>query len=161
LRQNLKRNWRNKLNQSEKRDLILDIDEEGKSLKFLMQNYVQDRLEKKYAGPSPKMVAALAEFTLPTNECLVLNAISGDEIIASILIFLHGRSATYQIGWSSSAGRDNNAHYFLLWHALRILKEKEITALDLGGVNDEGAKGVKTFKSGMGGHEITLIGQYD
>lgn len=161
LRENFKRNWRNKLNKSEKRDLILDVDENGKSLSFLLQNYMKDRLKKRYAGPSPKIIAAIAEYTLPTQECLVLNALSSGEIIASLLIFCHGKSATYQIGWSGATGRDNNAHYFLLWHALRILQERGITAFDLGGVNDEGAKNVKIFKSGMGGHEMTLIGQYD
>jgi hypothetical protein len=161
LRKNFKQKWRNALNKSEKRELTLDIDERGESLKFLLNNYMKDRLEKRYAGASPKMIAALAEFTLPTNECLVFNAISGAQIIASILIFTHGHSATYQIGWSSSEGRDNNAHYFLLWHAICTLRKKGMTAFDLGGINDDDAKGVKNFKSGLGGHEMTLIGQYD
>ena len=41
------------------------------------------------------------------------------------------------------------------------LKEKGYRDLDLGGVNDGDAKGVKLFKEGMGGTTVTLIGHYE
>lgn len=161
LRSNLKQKWRNALNKSESRKLVLDIDKKGGSLDILIKNYMADRLKKNYAGASAKMVKALSSFAIAREECLIFNAFQGGDLAASILVFEHGRSATYQIGWSGTLGRDSNAHYFLLWQAIGYLKEQGVSQFDLGGVNDESAAGVKAFKSGLNGHEITLIGHYD
>lgn len=160
LRANLHQKWRNALNKSEKKDLILDLDMRGDSLSFLLRNYMDDRLKKNYPGPSPKMVNALCEFTIPRQECFILNAIHDQDIVASILILKHGQSATYQIGWNGSFGRDASAHHFLLWNALGLLKDHGVHDFDLGGINDETAAGVKAFKTGLKGQEIALIGQY-
>jgi lipid II:glycine glycyltransferase (peptidoglycan interpeptide bridge formation enzyme) len=160
LRKNLKQKWRNALNKSEKQGLTIDIDQDGKSLDILLKRYMSDRLQKKYAGASPKMIKSLAKHAAPRGELLILNAIKDQDIIASILVFLHGTSATYQIGWSGQKGRVHNAHYALLWQAICILKQNNITDFDLGGINDDSAAGVKAFKNGLGGQEIALIGQY-
>jgi lipid II:glycine glycyltransferase (peptidoglycan interpeptide bridge formation enzyme) len=69
-------------------------------------------------------------------------------------------SATYQAGWASVAGKKNSAHNVLLWQACQILRKEGIKDLDLGGVNEEGAAGVKVFKEGMGGELVQYVGQY-
>ena len=83
-----------------------------------------------------------------------------DVACGGILILCHGRSATYQIGWTSDRGRTCGAHNVLLWQALAQLKARGITTLDLGGMNDETAKGVKAFKEGLGGRTIRTAGLY-
>ena len=40
------------------------------------------------------------------------------------------------------------------------LKDKGIKELDLGGVNDETAAGIKTFKEGVGGTLVRTVGHY-
>lgn len=157
----LDRKWRGHLNKSEKQGLTLAIDPLGVTLPELMAAYIDDRLKKRYPGPSPKMVRTLAEFCVPRGECLIYNALHDGDMIAAILILVHGRAATYQIGWNGPMGRDCNAHHFLLWAAMNDLQARGITDFDLGGVNDEGAAAVKTFKQGLRGHEIALIGQYN
>ena len=47
----------------------------------------------------------------------------------------------------------------MLWRAVEHLKSADIQWLDLGGVNAE-APGVASFKAGMGGAPVTLVGGY-
>ena len=68
-----------------------------------------------------------------------------NDAIASILLLCLGCCATYQIGRISDTGWTYAAHNYLLWHAVKFLKDRGIKDFDLGGINDESAKGVKRF----------------
>ena len=159
VRENLKKNWRNMLSKAEKQNLSVEIDDKLSTLAYFLKFYTQDRFQKGYAGASAKFLASLAKFAAINRECLILNATEDGETIASILIFCHGRGATYQAGWTTPYGRDKSAHHLLLWEAIKMMKDKGITAFDLGGFNDE-TGGIKNFKQGLGGQEIALIGSY-
>ena len=80
-------------------------------------------------------------------------------MIAAVMIFIHGRGATYQAGWTTPYGRDKGAHHLLLWQAIVALKQRGVTSFDLGGHTHDN-EGLMRFKQGLGGHEITLIGSY-
>ncbi len=160
LRQNLKKNWRGTLNKAEKENLTLEWDEQGAHLDWLLQNYAVDRAAKGYDGPSVKLIRAMAKTFTPGKNMLIGRALSKGDPIAGILILCHGAGATYQIGFSQAEGRNKGAHHLLLWNALLVLKQKGIHDFDLGGVNDETAKGVKDFKTGMGAKLFYTAGLY-
>ncbi|MCK5375139.1 MAG: GNAT family N-acetyltransferase [Alphaproteobacteria bacterium] len=163
LRKNLNPKWRNKLNQSDRKPLDLvwkAADTKSIYFKWLMGQYVRDRALRKYNGPSLKMMNALGESFSRGKNMMIGCALLDKQPIAGILLFIHSSSATYQIGYISDVGRENRAHYALLWDALGKLKERGIHDFDLGGVNEEGAKGVKTFKKGMGGTIEKTLGLY-
>lgn len=159
IRSKLKQKWRNILNKSEKKGLTIQIDDKLVTFGQLLRNYTIDRADKNYAGASTKFLASLAKFAGFNGDCLILNALQGQTIIASILVFKHGKGATYQVGWTNDKGRESAAHHLLLWEAVKILKGKGIITFDLGGYNDE-TEGVKRFKKGLGGQDIELIGRY-
>lgn len=158
LRKNLKAQWRNKLAKAEKAGLAVEWDDTGAFFSLLLRNYLRDQATKGYDGPSADLLIALAK-NFGTG-MLIGRAKWKDQTVASIMILCHGQSATYQVGWSLEPGRKVAAHNFLLWQAVLELKKRNIRDLDLGGINDESAKGVKAFKQGMGGQEITLAGHY-
>ncbi|MAH05594.1 MAG: GNAT family N-acetyltransferase [Alphaproteobacteria bacterium] len=161
LRANMRKSWRNALAKAERSDLEMRDDLPEKHIIWLLNQYAADRTARGYQGPSVKMIMALAKTFHPRGQMHVMRALKDEQVIAGILIFTHGRSATYQIGWTSpDAGRKYNAHHFLLWQAILKLKEQGITDFDLGGVNDFSAAGVKLFKEGLGGESIELCGQY-
>lgn len=155
-----KKNWRNALSKSKRENLSLEWDETGKSLPWLLKMHEQDRKQKNYDGASAALMTSLGRNFSKSGGLLIGKAKKEGETVAAILIFTHGRSATYQIGWIRDCGRKSCAHHFLLGHAISMLKEKKVKTLDLGGINDEGAKGVKEFKEGLGGENICLIGHY-
>jgi len=160
LRAELKKNWRGTLIKAEKRGLTLEWDSKGDHLAWLLQSYAVDKETKGYDGPSVKLLRTLAKYHLPRGEVLIGRALLDGKAVAGILILCHGSGATYQIGFTSPQGRDNGAHHILLWQALGVLKFKQIKDFDLGGINDDSAKAVKTFKQGMGGETVTLSGMY-
>lgn len=159
----LKSNWRNKLKKAEKSGLKVEWDEKGEYFSWLLRIYQEDMVNKGYDGPSVPLLGAMGKsFSADAADgCMLIGrAMLDDEAVAAILLFCHGGGATYQIGWSSQKGRNDAAHTLLLWQGMLYLKDKGINDLDLGGVNDETAKGVKQFKEGVNGETITLVGQY-
>ncbi len=160
LRAALKSNWRNKLNKSEKADLQTEWEDEGRSLAWVCQTYANDKSKRGYNGPAPKFLAQYGSLLAPKGDLLVGRALQDGAPVAFTLFVRHGRSATYLAGWSSEEGRQSAAHQKLLWDGIGILKEKQVLDLDLGGVNDDTAAGVKTFKEGLGGQTVRLVGHY-
>ena len=84
----------------------------------------------------------------------------GKETVAAMLFLLHGRGATYHMGWSNEVGRKLNVHNLLLWRAMAQLQAQGVELLDLGGVNTHDLPGISRFKLGTGGQVLTLAGTY-
>ncbi len=160
LRAGLKGNWRNHLNKAEKGPLIVEWRTAHGTMNELVAGYRADQTARSYSGPAPRIVRALGRGFAEKGHALVGRALLDNRAVASILILCHGCSATYQVGWSDSDGRHHGGHYRLLWSAMEILKSKGITDFDLGGLNDDKAEGVSTFKDGLGGQRVTLAGFY-
>lgn len=149
--------WRGKLRKSEKFGLSVTWTEDKASFAWLLKSYADDKARRGYDGPSVRFLSALSR--AGARMLTGIASLEGRKV-AGVLLVLHGTSATYQIGWSSPQGRDSAAHTCLLWKSLAELRERGILDFDLGGVNDEGAESVKTFKAGMGGAFVQLAGHY-
>lgn len=160
LRSNLKSNWRNKLNKSEKAGLIVNADVTGVLIDWAAGIYAADKTARDYNGISPKLFRAYAAILAQKNDLMILQAVKDGNPVAFTVVATHGRSATYLIGWSSDSGREDAAHHLLLWQAMLLLKQKGVKEFDLGGINDDGAAGVKTFKEGLGGRVVRYVGHY-
>lgn len=160
LRAQLKGKWRNRLNAAERAGFKIEWDWTGKDLPLLLTHYEADKIMKGFEGPSFSILKALAKHFISKRMMLIGTATFGKEVCGIVLFFLHGTCATYQTGWASETGKKNSAHNILLWQASQILKNEGIKEIDLGGVNDESAAGVKLFKEGLGGESTTYIGQY-
>lgn len=160
LRAAMKPNWRNKLNKSERAGLELVWDREGRDLPWFLKIYTADKNGRGYDGPPPELLGNLAARAALSGNMLIGRAVKEKKNIAAILILRHGRAATYQAGWSSVQGREHAAHHLLLWQAALMLKQDSVEDLDLGGINDDSAAGVKTFKEGLGGTEARYVGHY-
>ncbi len=153
LKANLDKKWRNALNKSQKQGLKIIAKQDSQLLAWFLSYYEQDKRERNYQGPSINLLTALIREFSGGKNALILYALFDETPIAAILIFIHGHSATYQIGYSSDLGRKKNAHNALLWHAVEVLKERNIREIDLGGINSED-DGLTKFKKNLGG-EVT------
>lgn len=160
MRSRLKKNWRGDLRKAEKAGLTIEWDREGHLLPWLLKHYVLDKTQKGYDGPSIKLVEALGKSFAETKKLLIGRALLDNRPVGAILILCHGRAATYQIGWCGEDGRKTAAHNLLLWQAITVLKGENYQALDLGGINDDTAQGVKRFKEGLGGQTVCYAGHY-
>ena len=142
----LHQKWRNALSQAQRSDLTVETDTRGEFSSWIVAQYAEDKARRDYPGPSPKLVSLLAEGFFSEGAALILRALKNGEPVAGVLILVHGRSATYQVGWTSEAGRAANATHLLLWSAMGELAAKGIRDFDLGGINPEQAEGVTRFK---------------
>lgn len=160
LHQNLHKKWRNMLKRAGEENLYIEMDDHGIALEYLLAQYEQDRREKQYAGASAKFIRALERHKSEHEYSLIYAASVAEDKppCAMVYVFVHGKSATYQIGWSDKTGREKRAHYVLLWRVIQDLKEKQINWFDLGGIDETHAEGVTRFKKGMGGAPMKTIG---
>lgn len=160
LRAGLRQKWRNMLNKGEKNGLQAVFDDKSRFLSWLLKVYQEDRRKKGYNGPSVRLMRSLGRVFGEEGRMVAGQALYEGEPVAAVLVLLHGRAATYQIGWTNEKGRNLAAQNFLLWQTVLELKKKGIDDFDLGGINDESAKNIKKFKEGLGGETVTLAGRY-
>lgn len=160
LEQNLRPNWHGSLKKALRGDVTVEWTYTSAALPDFIGQYAADRDMKGYGGPTPSFLNILATELSKTGDMMIGRARLDGADIAAVMIARHGRTATYLAGWSGAAGRETAAHHLLLWRALNVLKEKDVKELDLGGINDETAIGVKTFKEGLGGSPFTGVGHY-
>lgn len=156
----LRKSWRQSLQKAQKANLGIEWHQDGTKLPWMLKHYQLDKQQRGYDGPDIAFLKPLCEAFAKEKKLLIGIAKLDNVPCAAILILMHGRSATYQIGWSTENGKQHCAHHLLLWEALAQLKAANVYDFDLGGVNDESASGIKTFKTGMGGKLVRLAGLY-
>jgi len=159
----LRPNWRGSLKKAEKAErengLVIEWDDKGRFYPELKMHYATDKAMRGYGGASPQFLDALAQFATHRNPMIIGKALLNGDIIALMMFLKHGSCATYQVGWSSEAGRKHCAHHLLLYQARTMLQDYGVKQLDLGGINDDN-EGLKKFKQGTGASLSHLIGFY-
>lgn len=167
LRANLDSNWRNRLSKGERSDLT--VQKSGlkpAQYRWLLDAETQQRQKRGYrAMPlelTEKWQDAKAEGAKGDRGAglAVFRADLGRDPAAGMLFLIHGRRATYHVGWTSEAGRDNAAHNLILWTAMKELKARGVATLDLGGVNTQSGAGIARFKLETGGAVLRRAGAY-
>ncbi len=158
LRAALDGKWRNRLVRAEAAPLTLRRCRQGPSLDWLLGETERQRQARGYAGPAPAFTKALAAASGP--DALCLTAEHGGNPVAGMLFLRHGRTATWQVGATTAAGRRLGAHHRLLWAGIAALAEAGCTTLDLGLVDTVTSPGIARFKLGTGAAPLTLAGSY-
>lgn len=147
LRKQLAPKWRNRLVRAEKSGLSIRQSElSADPTHWLLMADQKQALGKKYRNWPPALTAAYAS---SANSTLLIETEDGS---AAMLFLIHGKGASYHIGWRSlnAAG---GAHNLLMWFAMLFLKSRGIEVLDLG-VLPETAAGLCRFKLGTGAEKV-------
>jgi len=160
LRAGLHQKWRNQLVHAEASGIRVRLGHGGAALEWLLTRHEGHRRRRRLRAPASPFVLALSISMRNKQATLAFTAYSGSEPIAAILVFRHGKTATYYIAWTGPEGRKRDAHNLLLWHAIKELKSRGVEWLDLGGVDGLSMPGISRFKMGMGGRLFTLAGTY-
>ncbi len=162
LRAGLDAKWRNRLVAAEASSLkVQRMGTNPGQYRWLLDQEEAQRQQRGFAGlPLPFFDTYIQSRKQPGQTLLSLRADLGRERVAAMMFLLHGRAATYQVGWSNEQGRQLNAHNLLLWQAMDELAQRGIQQLDLGGVNTARSAGIARFKIGTGGEVRQLAGTY-
>lgn len=145
LRSGLAQKWRNRLNASERLGLDCDVAEfRGDPEHWLLKKDHQQASRKRYRNWPAAMTCA---FSQTKGAARIYVARAKSEPVAAIMVLVHGPSATYHIGWRNPAL--SGSHNLLIWRAICDLKQRGITAFDLGCLPND-AQGLRHFKLGTG-----------
>lgn len=159
LRAGLHQKWRNQLLAAEGEKLRVRDAHSGQAMSWLLERYEADRKRRRFRATTGAFAAALAICAPRPRDVLLLLAERGSEPIAGVLFLRHGFSATYQIAYTSEAGRAANANRLLVWEGMRRLAADGVRWLDMGGI-DASMAGVSRFKLGTGAAPVTLVGTW-
>lgn len=160
IRKNMHQKWRNVLSKSEKQGLIVEINENSDYFPEIINKCSKNSKEKGYKGGGEVFLKRLAiEFV---KEKRLITAVafrnikdkSEGRFCSAVMIFRHGKSATYQLAWNDDFGKKSGANNLLLWHIILTLKNYNCEYLDLGGFYEKDMSGLRKYKSGLGGVEI-------
>ena len=162
LRANLDGRWRQPLHRAEKSELnVQRMGTNPGQYRWLLDAEMQQRVDRGLEGMPLVWFERYAESRKqPSRNLLSLRADMARDRLAGMMFLIHGEAATYQIGWTTQAGRDANAHHLMLWRAIEELRERGVRSLDLGGVNTQRSAGVARFKMATGGTVKQLAGSY-
>jgi hypothetical protein len=162
LKEQLEGKWRNRLNKAlANAKLRLHVQPSLKRCEWLLGQEQAQRDAKKFHGlPTNFVQAYIAAVADPRQAFVVAYAELGKNSVGGMLFLIHGRVASYHVGWADDEGRQLNAHNALLWQAMDYLQGQGIEVLDLGGVNTHDLPGISRFKLGTGGRAVTLAGTY-
>lgn len=162
LRAGFEGKWRNRLSKALSNEQIrVQVQPSLKRCDWLLDKEIAQREAKKFHGlPTDFVKAYLASASDTRQAFAVAYAEQGKNTIGAMLFLVHGRVASYHVGWADEAGRQLNAHNVLLWQAMAYFQALGIEVLDLGGVNTHDLPGISRFKLGTGGRVVTLAGTY-
>lgn len=152
--------WRNQLKKSEKQGLKIKLAHQGDTLDWLLKRHEESRKSKRLRMPASPFISAISLTIRNKQGTLIFTANKNRQPVSGILVFKHGRTATYYVGWNSEEGRLLNANNLLLWFAIKELKGRGVKWFDLGGVDGFSMAGVSRYKMGLGGNLYTLAGTY-
>ena len=162
LRAQLDKRWRHRLGGAEKSELnVQRMGTNPGQYRWLLDAEMQQRVDRGLEGLPLVWFEHYAESRKqPARNLLSLRADVGRDRVAGMMFLIHGQAATYQVGWTSDAGRDLHAHNLMLWRAIEELRERGVRSLDLGGVNTQRSAGIARFKMATGGTVRQLAGSY-
>ncbi len=167
LRAAMEPTWRNKLSKAEKSDLVLQKSGlRPAQYRWLLEAEAKQRQKRGYRAMPLEMTERWQDEKAEAMNgdrgagLAVFRADLGRDPAAGMLFLIHGMRATYHVGWTSEAGRDNAAHNLILWSAMKELKARGVAQLDLGGVNTQSGAGIARFKLETGGAVLQRAGAY-
>ena len=162
LRARMTSKWRNRLHKSESDPgLHVSVQPSIRQCEALLSHEASQRLARGFHGlPLGFVRAYIQSHAQPEKAHVMAWTHQQQETTASMLVLLHGASATYHMGWANETGRKSNAHNLLLWRLIEYLKGHGIEQLDLGGINTSDLPGITRFKLGCGAEPRLLAGTY-
>lgn len=158
MRSRLHGKWRNRLNAAERSSLDVRTNSDAGLIRWLLATDAQQQRTRGYRS----LPAAFSEAWLRErpSDILVFTAFGRRAPVAAMLFLVHGRTATYHVGWTGAAGRAASAHHLLLWSACQHFHNRGLRHLDLGTIDTENAPALARFKLGTGATPVPTGGTW-
>jgi lipid II:glycine glycyltransferase (peptidoglycan interpeptide bridge formation enzyme) len=158
LRKKLDAKWRNKLTQSEKKELKVTAGTEIDRYRIFCQMYHEMFKRKAFETTVDVEEFGRIQESLPeAHRMRILICEQAEVPVAGIVASAMGDSAIYLLGATSDDGLNAKGAYLLQWTMIQWLKENGYKYYDLGGIDPEGNAGVYSFKKGLSGTDVSQL----
>lgn len=157
LRAGLHQKWRNALRRGEAARLrVFATQLPPDPTHWLLRAEAAQRRARGYRALPTWLAAAWAQ--VAPRDTLLLQAGPAHAPVAAMLFLIHGRGATYHIGWTAREGAE--AHRVLLWQGMLRLRDRGVERIDLGTLDTVNAPGLARFKLDTGATARALGGTW-
>ena len=151
IKNNFKKKWRKDLNYSlNQKDLQIKLFINYPQIEKIIQDYNKEKFKK--------INTDLLRHMNKNNKLLTFIAYNKEEIVGSLCVITHNKSATSIINILSETGRIIKANHLLIWNAILHLKKNNFKYFDTGGFDYNNTYGPSKFKDGLNGKKYKLIG---
>jgi lipid II:glycine glycyltransferase (peptidoglycan interpeptide bridge formation enzyme) len=162
IRRKFDQKWRNKLNQSERNNLVVDEGTDAESWATFEALYREMMLRKQFDTTVSIKEFAEIQKTLPGElKMRVFIARSEAEPVAGIACSFIGDTGIYLLGATIEKALKVRAANLLQWEAMKRAKQLGVRYYDLGGIDPEVNPGGFSFKQGMSGADVSHLPAYD
>ncbi len=162
LRKNFRKKWRYSLKQAEKKELTIVKGNSQELFDEFVKIYKEMHSRKNFEETvSVDTFKKINDDLEDENKLQILICKYENDPLSAMVSTAMGNRGIYLLGGSTSQGLKMSSSYLLQWETMMWLKSIGIKWYDLGGVDAEANPGVYTFKTGMGGKEVTFIGGFE
>lgn len=133
--------------------LSVNFDDQEDNMKWICEKYFSAANKKKFKLLDKNLIKFL-----DSERIISICAKKDHKICSGINIYCHGKSATYLMSYNTDIGRQSFGNQFLLWEAIKYLKNKKYKYFDLGGIDLENNFNVAKFKLAFNGKLYKLVG---
>jgi hypothetical protein len=158
LRRNLDKKWRNRLNQSDKKNLKVVVGNGPDEYRTFRRLYCEMKKRKNFESTVDVDEFANIQNDLPESQRMrILICEDGTGPVAALVASAIGDSAVYVLGATGNDALNTRGAYLLQWTLIKWLKENGFKWYDLGGIDPESNPGVYHFKKGLSGKDVCQI----
>jgi hypothetical protein len=154
-------NWRRNLHRGRQRGVSVQPWPDGASLEPAHAIY-RDMSELKGVRPTMSVEDLHGLRAAFGRNLTLASAVDRDGALLAIRGFVRIETRAQDIiAAVAREGRAAYASYPLTWDVLQMAEAQGVRVYDLGGADAERATGVYNFKRGLGGREVTMIGEWE
>jgi lipid II:glycine glycyltransferase (peptidoglycan interpeptide bridge formation enzyme) len=165
LRANLKRKHRQYVNKAERAGIAIERfdgamppEAIGPALADFNRIYRLTADRAGFVAREPFYYERVWSILAPTGRVRLSFAVKDGERVASLFHFMCGDRAVESYGGMTDPGAEARANYLLKWAAISDFAKEGFAAYDMWGL---ATGGIRQFKEGFGGEEITYVGARD
>lgn len=162
IRSSFRKKWRYSLRQAEKKELEIRVGTDEFLFNEFLDIYKQMHSRKNFTEfVNVESFQEMNKLLSEKNKMRIFICSLNGETLSAMVTSVIGNTGIYLLGGTTLKGLELSSSYLLQWEVIKWMKKHGIENYDLGGIDKEENPGVYTFKSGMGGKEITYVSGFE
>lgn len=162
LKANMRKKWRYSLRQAERQEYKIEVGTGESYFDTFLDIYKKMHSRKNFEENVDVKSFRQINNEMPQELKLQIFICSNNnEPLSAMVTSVIGKTGIYLLGGTTRKGLELSSSYLLQWEVIKWMRIHGISSYDLGGIDKVQNPGVHTFKSGMGGEEISYLSGFE